>query len=52
MLWILFAASYLMCALLLWALVHGAAKCRSPETVRALDDEQMRILSEMRKSSR
>ena len=38
--------------LLLWLLVHGSAKCRSSEYARALDDEQMRILSEMRKGSR
>ena len=37
--------------LFLWALVRGAALCRSDEAIKLLDDEQMFILSEIRKGS-
>ncbi len=32
---------------LMWALVRGAAKCRSCDTARGLDDEQARVLAQM-----
>lgn len=51
MLWVILIL-YNITAFFMWALVHGAAKCRSPEDIRALDEEQARILSEMMKSDR
>ncbi len=47
MLWYILLFMNIVSALL-WGLIHGAARCRSAETIRRLDDEQMKILASMR----